>query len=270
MSEKATVVAAVLSTNNYSIFSRMPGNRTVEYARIARLKKSIETSGWIRCPIIVNEKLQIIDGQGRFEALKALGLPIEYIVTPGLGMKECVVFNSTQSKWTSKDYIKSYAETGHKDYERLQKLITDFPDLPEALIVFVCNHSREYSAKLLYSGEFKLDEGYYSESRELFDYLNQFVSLKAHINGSWTHFLKAIAFTAGLEEIDRNLLLKKCQMNISKAIPIININSALKSIELMYNFRAKEPVYLVTAYDQYLRGKYSWYGNKWGNARNEK
>ena len=34
--------------------------------------------GFIKNPIVVNEKMEIIDGQGRFEVCKEKGLPIYY------------------------------------------------------------------------------------------------------------------------------------------------------------------------------------------------
>lgn len=272
MSEKATVVAAVLSTTNYSIFSRMPGNRSVEYSRIAKLKKSIETNGWIRNPIIVNEKLQIIDGQGRFEALKSLNLPVEYIVSPGTGMRECLVFNNTQTKWTTKDYVSSYAESGNTSYIMLKKLLEDFKALPLEVVTFVCYKSRKIDSRSIPEGRFQMDESYYPECREILEKLLKFSELtsSSKFQGSKSYFLEAAVFAMGLDEIDSDLLLRKCTANISKAIPVCDMWSGLQSLEIMYNTRSSEKVYLTTAYDKYLRGKYAWYGKKWGDARIEK
>ena len=73
-------VGTVYSTTDYDSFAKLEGNRDVLQSRKNIIKESIEERGWIRNPVVVNEKMQIIDGQGRFEALKELGMPIEYVI----------------------------------------------------------------------------------------------------------------------------------------------------------------------------------------------
>lgn len=60
-------------TNNYDMFKRLEGNRFVDPKKVNKLKKSINEVGYISNPIIVNEKMEVIDGQHRLEALKELG-----------------------------------------------------------------------------------------------------------------------------------------------------------------------------------------------------
>ena len=265
-----TQVAVARITTDYDAFHRMPGNRPVEPARVAKLKKSISEYGWLDNPILVNEKMEIIDGQARFEALKALNRPIEYFVSPGLGMTECIVFNSTQTKWTTRDYIQSYAESGDASYTRLITLLHDHPCIPESVVLFVSNHSQNVSSQTIASGQFLLTESQWQQSDDILSWLEQFEPLKQHVPGVWTAFLKAAVFASGLEEVNRDQLLRKCQANIAKVMPANEIREALRSIERMYNHRSSSPVYLETAYDQYLRGKYSWYAKKWGDTRANK
>ena len=73
-------------------------------------------------PIVVNEKFEIIDGQGRFKALKTLSLPIEYILIPGLGLEECKKMNENSTTWNSRNFIVSEAELGNENYQRLLNL----------------------------------------------------------------------------------------------------------------------------------------------------
>lgn len=109
----------VYRETDYSKFKRLEGNRDVTNHRVAIIKKSIEKIGYISNPIIVNERMQIIDGQGRVAALRELGLPVEYRVVPGLGIDECRYMNLRPTAWTQKDYCKSYAELGNENYIRL-------------------------------------------------------------------------------------------------------------------------------------------------------
>ncbi|MBQ2600753.1 ParB N-terminal domain-containing protein [bacterium] len=72
------IVSAVYRTTDYDKFKTLDGNRTVEKSRVNKILKSINDNGYIHCPIIVNERMEIIDGQGRLEAVKQLGIPVEY------------------------------------------------------------------------------------------------------------------------------------------------------------------------------------------------
>ena len=95
-------VSQVMKTNDYSIFSILKGNRSINKAHLSRLKKSIEEESLI-VPIIVNEKYQIIDGQNRYNCWKELEMPIYYIQVDGYGLKQVQRLNSNVRNWSLKD-----------------------------------------------------------------------------------------------------------------------------------------------------------------------
>lgn len=109
-------VGEIYQTENYSIFKRLSGNRGVEDSRVLSILKSIQNVGYIKNPIIVNEKYEVIDGQGRLEACKRLGLPVYYSIAEGAGIEECIAMNINQKNWKVEDYINSYGELGINSY----------------------------------------------------------------------------------------------------------------------------------------------------------
>lgn len=92
-------ISKVCITDNYGMFKRLEGNRDIADSRCKKIIKSIQTNGYIHSPIIVNENMEVIDGQGRLKALETLGLPVEYIVFPGMSIKECIALNVYQTGW---------------------------------------------------------------------------------------------------------------------------------------------------------------------------
>lgn len=119
----------IYSTYDYNKFRKMVGNRDVEERRVRNIVKSIEKIGWISNPIIVNKKMEIIDGQGRLEALKRLGMPVEYHVVDidsTTALNDCRVMNSNHKIWTTMDYVKSFAKSGVKDYKRVKEVMDYF------------------------------------------------------------------------------------------------------------------------------------------------
>ena len=77
----------IYMTNDYSMFVSMKHNRNISEAHIQRLMKSMSEKQY-PVPIVVNEKNEIADGQNRFEAIKALSLPVYYMVIPGLTIED--------------------------------------------------------------------------------------------------------------------------------------------------------------------------------------
>ena len=128
----------IMETTNYEMFKRMVGNRSVGKDRVKDLMTSIKKIGWICIPVIVNSKMEIVEGQSRFEALKNLGLPIEYIIDDKANLDACRVLNEYNTKWKTTDYIGSFAETGEENYKRV-KYLMDYYDVPLSVIISAKN-----------------------------------------------------------------------------------------------------------------------------------
>lgn len=116
----------VYVTKDYDMFKKMLGNRDTKGE--AKIIESIQTVGYVCNPLIVNEKLEVIDGQNRLAALKELDLPIYYIIQPKADIETCRALNIGQKNWGTQDYIDSYAAHGHnmQSYKRLQSLINSY------------------------------------------------------------------------------------------------------------------------------------------------
>ena len=63
----------ILKTQNYELFSFKKENREVNYNKVSSLKSKLIDDGRQIIPIICNSKMEIIDGQHRFQALKEWG-----------------------------------------------------------------------------------------------------------------------------------------------------------------------------------------------------
>ena len=116
----------ILRTSDYSIFRKLKGNRNADESRVKSLVDSIKKVGWVSNPIIVNRKMEVIDGQGRLEALQRLNMPVEYHIVESADLNCCRVMNTHNKAWKPLDYIKSYADSGIKDYQRVYQLMQFF------------------------------------------------------------------------------------------------------------------------------------------------
>ena len=117
--EQIVASSKVLRTTNYKSFLRLPGNRNQSNAHIKAVRESIRNRPDLIPfnPILVNEHMQIIDGQHRLAVCEELGLPIYYRVGRGLTLMDAQLFNQQQKNWTPLDFAKSYIELGNENYE---------------------------------------------------------------------------------------------------------------------------------------------------------
>ena len=105
----------VHTTTDYFLFKILNGNRTINMAHLHNLRKSI-VNNFLFTVIIVNEKYEIIDGQHRFQIIKELKLPLNYIVCEGYGLKEVHSLNQNSRSWDAEDFMNGYADMGIDDY----------------------------------------------------------------------------------------------------------------------------------------------------------
>jgi len=105
------------TTKDYDKFKLVYGNRDLNNANIKRIRESVETDGPLVFIMIVNDKLEIIDGQHRFWVWKELGLPIDYIIKKSYGLAQVHTFNQNTKNWGAAEFMESYVSMKYKDYE---------------------------------------------------------------------------------------------------------------------------------------------------------
>lgn len=108
----------IRSTKNYRAFNRIEGNRTVRPTHVKKLQEAIklDPSTIQYNPILVNERMEIIDGQHRFEAIRNLELTVYYVQVRGLKLEDVQKFNSVAKQWQPVDYAKAFSELGNLNY----------------------------------------------------------------------------------------------------------------------------------------------------------
>lgn len=232
----------VYITDNYSIFKRLDGNRAVADRRVDKIIQSINTIGYVTSPILVNEKMEVIDGQGRLSALERLKLPVEYIIHDGIGIKECRQMNIHQSNWTERDYVKSYATLGDKNYARLQSLIDSFSQIPIQVIVNACNQDtfRDSESKIK-RGTFKVSEKDAEKAKWELYYVSNFKQVAKNLGGSKRPFYMAVIYAYRNLDIDqRNRLEEVVRARQFEFPSLSKVPGYLKYFDAFYNEKQRK------------------------------
>ena len=227
----------VFTTRDYEGFKRLKGNRDISNKRVAIIKDSISQVGYISNPIIVNENMEIIDGQGRCEALRQLDLPVEYRVVDGLGITECRAMNLKPTSWSIADFVKSYAEYGNENYIRLKNIADKYGmgySLPFALCKNVIKTGSRSQGELR-NGTFYLDEKTAEKLDALCEYLCEFNNVQKKIGGRSDVFYGSVGWIASQEGVDRERLKISIMQQSNMISPTSKAEPTLKELSDVYN-----------------------------------
>lgn len=161
----------IQTTRDYKKFKLLGANREVNKEHVQRLINSYEKNPELITsrPLLVNDKFEVIDGQHRLAALKALNLPVHYMTLDGLGTAAAQQLNATQRSWSLKDYAHSYAQSGNRHYQRFLELQEETPVGYTPLMWFTTGGQTSGLAARFRLGEFEMakDEELVEERLEM-------------------------------------------------------------------------------------------------------
>lgn len=228
----------VYVTRDYGIFKRLVGNRDIPESRISKIVESIQTIGWIHNPIIVNEKMEVIDGQGRLTALQRLKMPVEYIIAEGAGNKECVYMNMNMVNWKLPDFIKSYAEQGNENYQRLLSLMEKYADGNLNIIFTAIYRISKAKTREIKSGILQLTEEQYEAAIPRLEYIKPILEEidDKKLPGSVTTLMQTLIYYYDYPEVDKERLKYSVEKYIYNATPWALNTDCEKEVENCYNY----------------------------------
>ena len=127
---------AIQETNDYSIFKFLPHNRPVVHSHVIRLAGSMSERPHLRParPVLVNELMQVIDGQHRLKASELNGQSVYFMVVEGLTIDDARLLNALQRTWSLLDYAYSYASSKVPAYVQFVKTY-EARELPPSVIM---------------------------------------------------------------------------------------------------------------------------------------
>lgn len=239
--EEKSVAYNVYTTRDYSIFKRLVGNRDIPESRISKIVDSIQKIGWIHNPIVVNENMEVIDGQGRLTALQRLKMPVEYIIAPGAGTKECVYMNMNMVNWKLPDFIKSYAEQGNENYQRLLKLMGTYANGNLDIIstaVYRVSRSKHRDIK---EGILQLTEEQYEDAIPRLKFVKPLMEKldEKKLPGSLITLIQTAIYYYDYSEVDKKRLTHSIEKYAYNSIPWVSNTDCEREVENMYNYNMK-------------------------------
>lgn len=230
----------IQTTTNYHLFKSIDGNRSKNQLHIKRLKNSMREN-YLFTVITVNENYEIIDGQHRFEVIKELGLPLNYLVCEGYGLNEVQVLNQNSKNWTADDYLDGYVELGMKQYI-LYKRFKDEYGLGHAETRTLLSGSKDGGdvQQKFKHGEFVVkDWGKACKTAEMINLIGQYYS--GHKRRA---FVYAMIYLLNLPQFEFTEFLHKLKIQPTALVDCTTSTQYVSLIEEIYNYKRREKVNL--------------------------
>ncbi len=208
----------VHETKEYDEFKFLDSNRQPNTRTIAKLRKSIEENG-IQIPIIVNPERQIVDGQHRFWALRALGYVVPYIVSKTWkNDSHTIEINNTGKKWSAMDYANYAAVNGNLDVEKAIQIAERWEKethkkLRQTTSLEILMEGRTHAGLLtrLKRMTYKIDV---ERGMQVYDSLNEMNKYKMQASAYSARFVRAIkVMNHDYDDLNEEVLAIMCQEN---------------------------------------------------------
>lgn len=249
MSKSVEITAplkTIQHTTDYERFTTITGNRRVSEGHVNLLMNSFRSNPLLieLRPILVNESMEVLDGQHRLEALKRLNLPVPYQILPGGDLQTIQVLNSTQLVWKLVDFIKSFASTGNEDYATLVGYITRY-HFNVRLMVRILGQpdTRAWNVdRMVKTGDFVLREDIEEADAFLSHYQEVRVESPMTMIGKGEYLAEAMFRLWTTEGYDPQRM--KGKMVQRPIMPQPTRLTYIKELEAVYNYNAKASGYL--------------------------
>lgn len=251
-------VNKVYKTNDLSIFKQIKGNRPPNPQHIRRLADSFKINGTLQNPIIVNNKLEVIDGQHRLLAAKQAKTFVYYIMVDNYKLEEVQVLNLNQKNWTKRDFMEGYADMGIESYVNLRAFVKKNKDFNMSDCIALCQNTAGSSSSMM-SQKYRSGQSKVYNTKEVFEegtwlgrdfkvaqeYADRLRMIKPYYDGyRRSTFVIAMVGLFKNENFDFFEFLRKIKNNPNSLDDCSNVAQYKMLIEDIYNYKKRDKVSL--------------------------
>jgi|MDTB01.2.fsa_nt_gb hypothetical protein len=236
-------LTTIHKTTDYDKFNLKFGNRPIDNAHVKKIMRSM-TEEFINVPIAVNKRYEIVDGQHRFTAAKALGLPIFYrFATENL--LSIRRMNQNTKNWTINDFLASYVaiesrEPGNIGPYTQFKWFKEATNFPNAICLMMLTDNRGARTDKFKDGDFSIPSGQFEVAKKQAKMINE---CGQYYDGYHRRsFIVALLFLFKDAEFSFKQFIKKLSMNRNKLYHCTSTQDYLDTIERLYNWGNKDKV----------------------------
>lgn len=229
------------------MFKFDPLNRAIKPHKVKTLKESISRTNGNLQAVLIDQKGNIIDGQHRYVACKALSLPVKYTIADnGYKSSDMLELNNNGSGWLASDYASYHAKQGNPNYEIFLKYKAQFPELKDGILC--CILENKYTLKDTQTGSMTkrgFQEGTFtvmfeSKAKTLFSHLRE---ISTFYKG-WNRraFVYALIHLSNCKDFNWDKFMAKLQIRHVSLFDYPKAEDFVKVLVDVYNYRERKKI----------------------------
>lgn len=243
---------SILKTTDYAMFNKNHSNRPINNINLRRVMASITANNMLEFrPILVNSRMEVVDGQHRLEAAKALGIPIFYQINKLAENTDIILLNANQKRWDYDDYMNFYLNEGRVEYQKL----ADFCKSADISVMFFLRNCSSEGEKLggvkggFKNGSFKFPEadklqvirGQLKHGEEVLELLKTYMGYKINTDHVTT-LMRALIMLQKHPDYVPQVMLDKLSIRLDKFRKCSDLAGYLDMFKAMYNWKNQSPL----------------------------
>ncbi len=229
----------IQKTKEYDLFKFRQDNREkIDQGHVKRLIQSIKSCNLLELrPVLVNQDMEIIDGQHRVLAAKALQTHVYYQIDKSLQAKDIILMNISKS-WTMGDFLNFYCSHNYVEYIKLRDFMKKHNLILKVALNIAIGQTHE-SFRGFKDGKFKFnDDALDGELAICWDTINYIKKINGH-----SPYTSSNRFWKGLLKLIRHPDFdpKKWHTNLQKMIENFcakaSMDDYVSMMQHVYNYR---------------------------------
>lgn len=236
----------MLSTKDYGIFHTINGNRSADHNHVKKLAQAIEKKNLLgEFPILVNERMEIIDGQHRLLAASKVQVPIYYTIVRGLGLNDVTNINTASKSWSIGDFVESFIRLDNVEYIELKDFVQEFGvgyGMAGGLLGGQTTMGGRHTVQRIREGNFKVKSR--DKAREIAEMLRELQPYAEFKVGADRALAAALFYTTMNKDFNADRLINKLKMHGRMIMKRSSARYYLIELDELYNFNAKQVVRL--------------------------
>jgi hypothetical protein len=224
-------------TADFSKFRLVSTNRIVDSKHVKRLKAAIAKKNLLHLnPILVNSKMEVIDGQHRLRAAEELEIEVFYIMSDQIAQEDIAALNSNKKNWALLDYIQYHAKNGLNTYKALHTFMKNNSFIPPSVAISIaCVDEKSDTIR-----DGKLTGVNLDEAEALLERINDY---RNHFEYAYTRkFVLAIKAIEKVEGFNHVQMIEQIGEQPRSLKPCTTSKEYVKNLEELYNYRKQKRV----------------------------
>lgn len=220
---------------NLNEFNRNPGH----YKKVLESIKGNDQTA--HAPILVDMKMNIVDGQNRFLACKELGFPIYFTVSKSIHIFAAADMNGASKNWEINDYVQHYSKRGMVDYTRMLDLCAKYGQRISVMAQFgnLTDSSKSHTESVR-KGLFKFREDIDVDA--FFEHLSIFK--KYYSFSTNERFVKSMLKFYVHPEYDSKAMANKLRIASAIVKDQPRVDMMIEELLKLYNYKSRKPIFV--------------------------